>query len=315
MSFGGAACSIAVQDALSTAYTRATLVASAGNDGIPNEATDNYKEYGDYMPNYPAALSYVIGVMSVGPLGVESSFTNWDAVAYNGVEYEMYAPGEGIMSTLPGGKYGRLSGTSMAAPIVSGAAALLRSYYTDRDMYPSRFISAQLSATSGDEAMCGSSTHGLHNLPMRLNVYDALTKLPKPDVALYEHYLFDGEDIAEGNNGDGVVDAGETIAIGAVLRNRWGMSENTIVSIDAEGDTGIANPYVEILTGSANFEGVGTYSTKDTLSRNDQGVITGTENPLVIKIADNCPNDYRIQLNVTITYGNGLDEEDHKYPF
>ena len=311
MSFGGAACSIAVQDALSTAYTRATLVASAGNDGIPNEATDYYQEYGEYMPNYPAALSYVIGVMSVGPLGVESSFTNWDAVAYNGVEYEMYAPGEGIMSTLPGGKYGRLSGTSMAAPIVSGAAALLRSYYTDRDMYPSRFISAQLSATSGDEAMCGSSTHGLHNLPMRLNVYDALTKLPKPDVALYEHYLFDGEDIAEGNNGDGVVDAGETIAIGAVLRNRWGMSENTIVSIDAEGDTGIANPYVEILTGSANFEGVGTYSTKDTLSRNDQGVITGTENPLVIKIADNCPNDYRIQLNVTITYGNGLDEEDH----
>ena len=40
--------------------------------------------------------------------------------------------------------------------------------------------------------------------------------------------------------------------------------------------------------------------------------MTGAESPLIVKIADNCPNDYRIQLNVTITYGNGLDESDGK---
>ena len=304
MSFGGSACSIAVQEALETAYTRSTLVASAGNDGMPNEATDNYPVA---LPNYPAALSYVIGVMSIGNLGVESAFTNWDVAAYNSVEYELYAPGEGILSTLPGGRYGRMSGTSMAAPVVSGAAALLRSYFTDRDMYPSRFISAQLSATSGDTVRCGNSDHGFHNLPMRLNVCDALTKLPQPDVTLYDWYMFDDEDIAEGNNGDGVADAGETIEIGAVLRNRWGMSENTVVSIDAG-----SNPYVEIINGSADFEGVGTYSTKDMLIYNEQGAVTGAERPLVVKIADNCPNDYLISLNVTVTYGNGLDDGDGK---
>lgn len=314
MSFGGSACSIAVQDALQSAYTTSTLVAAAGNDGRPNEMTDNYSP----LPNYPAALSYVIGVMSVNALGVESSFTNWDAVAYNSKEYEVYAPGEAILSTLPNNRYGKLNGTSMAAPIVSGIAALIRSYYTDRDMYPSKFVSAQLCATSDDTAFCFDpekhTVAGMpHNLPMIVNAYDALTKLPKPDVNLYGYYLFDSKDIDNNNNGDGVIDAGETINIGTILRNRWGMSKNTIVTIDAISDAGIANPYVEILTESVNFDGVGTYSTKDNLLRDELGAYIGTNSPLVVKVSKNCPNDYIINLNVTITYDNGLDEDDSSH--
>lgn len=314
MSFGGSACSIAVQDALQSAYTTSTLVASAGNDGRPNERTDWYSP----LPNYPAALSYVIGVMSVNALGVESSFTNWDAVAFNSKEYEVYAPGEAILSTLPNNRYGKLNGTSMAAPIVSGIAALIRSYYTDRDMYPSKFVSAQLCATSDDTAFCfDPEKHTVadmpHNLPMIVNAYDALTKLPKPDVNLYGYYLFDSKDIDNNNNGDGVIDAGETINIGTILRNRWGMSKNTVVTIDAISDLGINNPYVEILTESVNFDGVGTYSTKDNLLRDELGAYIGTNSPLVVKVSKNCPNDYIINLNVTITYDNGLDEDDSSH--
>ena len=62
MSFGGSACSIAVQDALATAYTRCVLVASAGNDGENNEPTPTDDVA---IPNYPAALTYVLGVMAV----------------------------------------------------------------------------------------------------------------------------------------------------------------------------------------------------------------------------------------------------------
>ena len=308
MSFGGAACSIAVQDALATAYTTATLVASAGNDGSPNEGMFA-------LPNYPAALSYVIGVMSIDPNGVESGFTNYDVYAFNSVEYEIYAPGEQIMSTLPDGRYGKLSGTSMAAPIVSAAAALLRSYFTDRDMYPSKFIAAQLCATSQDTATCcDPNAHGPHNLPMILNIEDALKKLPKPDINAYDFYVFDfvefeGTEYPE-NNGDGVADAGETLFIGLVMRNRWGMSCDTIVTIDALSSLGVDNPYVQIINGTVDFEGIGTYSTKSTLIYNEENIITGISDPFIIKLAKNTPNDYLIGINVYATYGNALDEKD-----
>jgi membrane-anchored mycosin MYCP len=39
------------------------------------------------------------------------------------------APGERIVSSVPGGRYGVWRGTSMSAPIVSGVAALVRSRY------------------------------------------------------------------------------------------------------------------------------------------------------------------------------------------
>ena len=309
MSFGGGAISLAVQEALTAAYTRCVLVAAAGNQGSPNEQTFSYPG----LPSYPAALSYVVGVMSVSPYGTESVFTNWDAAQQNSVEYEVYAPGERILSTFPGGRYVYMNGTSMASPIVAGIAALLRSWYTDRDMYPSRYISAQLAATSEEHPGC-IPDHGSHNIPMTVNAFDGLTRLPKPEVHLYDFYLND--------NDDGYVDAGDTLELGLVLRNRWGMSKDTVVTLDtrswlgADANDGTPlngpeNQYVEIVKGTAELGTVGTYNTRSMLIRdeNDQS-ITGIEDPLILKISRNCPNDYYITIRVHITYKNGLDGTD-----
>ena len=305
MSFGGSACSIAVQDALATAYTRCVLVASAGNDGLHNE--------GPYsLPNYPAALTYVLGVMSVDETGRESTFTNWDVIPYSGIEYELYAPGESIMSTLPDDQYGMLSGTSMAAPVVSAFAAILRSEFADRDKYPTKFIYGQLASTSGNYADClNPELHGPHNIPQIANLNDALTKMPKPELNVQDYAVFDDPQYSDKNNGDGVIDAGETIALGLTLRNRWGMSENTLVTIDTISEnSGKADPYFTIHNATVDYGSVGTYSTQDCGKIYTDGMLTGWENPFLITVSEDCPNDYHFTLNVTITCENALDEAD-----
>ena len=309
MSFGGSASSIAVQDALATAFTRCVLVASAGNDGAHNEGAYS-------LPNYPAALTYVLGVMSIDQAGRESAFTNYDVLPFSGVEYELYAPGDGIMSTLPNDQYGILSGTSMAAPVVSAMAAILRSEYSDRNTYPTRFIYGQLTSTSGYCADClNPALHGSHNIPQVADLNAALTKMPKPELGVQDNAYFDtvgfSQDEANANNGDGVLDAGETVALGLTLRNRWGQSKDTLVSIDTNsGISGMADPYVEILTNDINYGSVGTYATGDCGQIFTDEIITGWENPFYLRISKDCPNDYAFTLNVTITCGNGMDETD-----
>lgn len=307
MSFGGRASDIAVQDALETAYTRCVLVAAAGNDGMPNEGRPIT------APTYPAALSYVMGVMSVDIRGVESGFTNYDVAAYSSVEYEVYAPGSQILSTIPGNRYATWSGTSMAAPYVSAMAALLRSAYPDTNTYPTKFIYGQIAATGGRSAICcDPEHHGLHNLPKIVDIYNALTQLPKPEVSAADFLVFDDKSLSDQNNGDGVIDAGETVALAFTLRNRWGAAKDVTLSLDARSQAGIDCPYIEFLTNNVNYGNVGTYASIDYGKTKEGTFVTGVDadKSLLVKITDDCPNDYIIALNITVTAKNDLDADD-----
>lgn len=308
MSFGGSASTIAVQDALETAYTRCVLVAAAGNDGAPNEGLLA-------RPTYPAALSYVMGVMSVDMRGVESGFTNYDVVPYNSVEYEVYAPGSQILSTIPGNRYATWSGTSMAAPYVSAMAALLRSAYPDTNTYPTKFIYGQIAATGGRNAICcDPEHHGVHNLPKIVDIYNALTQLPRPEVSAADFLVFDDKSLSDQNNGDGVIDAGETVALAFTLRNRWGAAKDVTLSLDARSQADIDCPYIQFLTNNVNYGNVGTYASIDYGKTKEGTFVTGVDadKSLLVKIADDCPNDYIIALNITVTAKNDLDADDTK---
>lgn len=106
MSLGGPDQSQALQEAVSYAHdTGVLLVAAAGNDGGP--------------VLYPAACQHVVAVAATDQNDQRASYSN------HGPQVDIAAPGGPIHSTWWRGNYFIKSGTSMAAPHVSGAAALL----------------------------------------------------------------------------------------------------------------------------------------------------------------------------------------------
>ncbi|MBM3269418.1 MAG: S8 family serine peptidase [Candidatus Sericytochromatia bacterium] len=114
MSLGGPLDVQALRDAVAEATRRGTLVVvAAGNDGEDDEK------------HFPASYPDALAVGATMPDDSRAFFSN------GGTFVDIAAPGVLIMSTLPDNEYDYLDGTSMAAPHVAGAAALLWSRHPE----------------------------------------------------------------------------------------------------------------------------------------------------------------------------------------
>ncbi len=115
MSFGDVVPSRIMHDAIRYAHARnVILVASSGNDG-------------SNLPHYPSDFPEVISTGSVNAFDSRSFFSS------NSPSLDIMAPGEAIVTTtLNGGYTNQFSGTSAAAPHVAGAAALIKSFETQK---------------------------------------------------------------------------------------------------------------------------------------------------------------------------------------
>lgn len=189
------------------------IVASAGN----------YET--NLMSRFPAGYPGVISVAAVNQSDLKSSYSNW------GPWVDVCAPGgdvgELILSTHPGGTYSGSLGTSMSTPMVAGLIGLLKSYHPT---WNNNQLLMQVLGTADD---IDALNPGLENElgTGRINAFRALSEsnVTGPE----ELSLVFISALPDDNNGNGVLEQGETVFLDLKMRNRSpvSMSSNTTFTI------------------------------------------------------------------------------------
>lgn len=273
MSFGSYAESQTLKSALENAYASSVLVGAAGNSGIcigPGLCPNGIPS----APLYPGAYTYVIGVEDSA-----GGYDNWDqdgpifSKYSNFLNYELKANGSGIISTVPNGGYRKLTGTSMATPLVAGAIALYNQEKPDEST----------------ELLFGSF---INTLSGGIDLKAAIEITPTPILKVLGATV---RDTVNSQNGNGFFEPGETLEIFPTIKNYFGPSEDVKIGIEfwEFEDTSKA----EILVSSSTIGSITAYANLQSLS-----------NPLKIKLANNVNNNVNIQFKVSVWVG---DEQEY----
>ncbi len=155
---GGLEASPAERKAIEEARKKGILfVAAAGNE------KSNSDIHGYYPADYK--MSNIISVTAINKNKYVLPSSNYGAASV-----DVAAPGNNILSTLPGGQYGKMTGTSQATAFVTGVAALIMSRFPD--FTPSKVIKHLTQTGDFDQRLSGKTKH-----KKRLNTYRALTIL------------------------------------------------------------------------------------------------------------------------------------------
>jgi subtilisin family serine protease len=137
-----------VDEAVKYAEERGVLlVHAAGNDGEDLAQTPSFPTR-DFVGGGSAPNWIEVGASSWKADSLAATFSN-----YGTERVDLFAPGVDVLSTVPGSGYDREDGTSMAAPVVSGVAALLMAYYPELTPAQVRQILMESATTYADRTV------------------------------------------------------------------------------------------------------------------------------------------------------------------
>ncbi|MEO0276476.1 MAG: S8 family serine peptidase, partial [candidate division WOR-3 bacterium] len=156
----------------------------------------------------------------------------WMRPDWNRTKPDISAPGSNVYSSLPGGSYGNMSGTSMACPHVTGAIAIINQKNSALDVPTIYNLLLDWADKPSQGAPYPNNNYGWG----RLNIYQALLHTPTPtmpNVYLESYTLQDA-------GGNGYWDPGETAYIRVTLRNTGANATNV------NGTLRTTSPYVTI---------------------------------------------------------------------
>ncbi len=204
----------------------ALAIAAAGNDGTNN----------DYSPHYPSGYAVNLSV------GGTSKSSDQNVFNY-GRSVNVFAPGENIDAPMPGNHYGQKHGTSFAAPLASGVAALVKTAFPHFTPGQLR-AQIRMTAESIDDAQSPPQP-GLYGRG-RINAFRAVTEEVGWAIRLTD-YTYGNQD---GN--DNIV-TGDSVAILATFRNIHGNASN--VSIRLRSSDSFVRVHSEAVTGVSLAKG------------------------------------------------------------
>ena len=286
-SLGTYANSSALRQALARAYQNCVIVAAAGNDGrcCYSSHYPDIHQFPIPAPMFPAAYSFVLGVQATAQDGGLASFSNYDddGPTYScessvkdpdGFNYELKAPGVDMLSTIPGGKYKNLNGTSMASPLVAGS------------------ISALLMAKEYDtqEILWGDLLHS-SNIAEAYNITERPAELDLMRLEFRDRKEL-SEETEEDYSNDGRIDAGETVDIYPIIRTTFGEASNIKMHLEM-GDEFEDSTVVEIFTDEENKADFGWH-----LDEYGKNV---SLNPLRLKVNDDVADGRHIKMKMIAT--------------
>ena len=263
-SWGSSSSSLALQSVIDDAGSAGMLfVAAAGN--TPSNT--------DINPQYPSAYPSwnIISVAATTRQDWLADYSNHGLVSV-----DLAAPGSEIYSTLPDGKYGFKSGTSMATPHVTGALAVLKAHHP---LYSAAELKERLLADVDPL----TSLNGKCATGGRLNLHRMLQNAP----GAYPAVIASTWDDSVGGNGDGILNAGETLQLNVTLMNR-GTEDSRDIRVR-----------LELPESAAGVQLTLPEATLDALEAGEVMEVT----PLALSVAAEAPTPQSLVLRLVVSHG------------